>query len=423
MLDTILELHPEFKHLKTIVLDIFYNHINDQNYVRDSSYINYFNSIYNTIILVYTKCNAVVEKTIDKYGNEKKIYHYASISNDEFYCIDTSRKALKFLKSEGIIYSDEIYIIGEKCKGYKLDTSIFDFDNIKTLKTNIISNKITDLININKNMDKYINNKTLNTIIENLNGFSEYTKNKIKTCNTDLIRIFDVEKACNIIQNNSELDELEKLGYLQILERMLKHNYWVSNNNTCRLYSVFNSLPKILRACFIDFTESDISNSQPLAISGMYDNKNISYLNACETGQFYEILAEKTNLTREQVKELTPHIYNGTNKKAYKFIDGKYDQYKNLNSVKKAFIELWPDVYDFINTEVKTNNRSTASIKYQSLESKVMIYNVYPKLLELGITCFTIHDSIATNKIHKDIVTKIIDEEWFKVFHNHPKIK
>jgi hypothetical protein len=347
----------------------------------------------------------------------------AKILHDILGC--NYKKYLQFLLVNGIIETDNQYIIGQKSKGYRLTE--------KYRKQKYEQIQITD-----KN------------IIENIAMFRAEQENKIKLnqhryiydC-LQQIKI-DAEGARNYIEQNIYNNE-EYSSYNISVDLIESKSFFFTVDSTAgRVHNNITNLSRNLRP-FLRYNneklvEIDIANSQPFLFNilindygtynnycpiSVYDTNSIlSYVSNKKTdiliyrdntssGKFYEYLMDNLE------------IYEDRSLFKVRFFKKVFYSKENLYYIseeRKRFTELFPNVSQIISYYKKDDYRNLA-ISLQRAEAEIMINKVIPKLAELGIYALTIHDSILTTPDNTETVKGIILKEFQNQYGLAPTIK
>jgi hypothetical protein len=357
------------------------------------------------------------------------------IENDSFVCLSGKilhnilggdyKRYLQFLLVNGVIETDNQYIIGQKSKGYRL-TEKYRHRKFEQVQ-------ITD-----KN------------IIENVTMFRAEQENKIKLnqhryiydC-LQQIKI-DTEGARNYIEQNIYNNE-EYSSYNISVDLIESKSFFFTVDNTAgRVHNNITNLSRNLRP-FLKYNnerlvEIDIANSQPFLFNilindydtysndcliGVYDTNSILsygtskktdiliYRDSTSSGKFYEYLMDNLE------------IYEDRSLFKVRFFKKVFYSKENLYYIseeRKRFTELFPNVSQIISYYKKDDYRNLA-ISLQRAEAEIMINKVIPKLAELGIYALTIHDSILTTPDNTETVKGIILKEFQNQYGLVPTIK
>ncbi|MFZ1731529.1 MAG: hypothetical protein WAV84_15485 [Bacteroidota bacterium] len=136
----------------------------------------------------------------------------------------------------------------------------------------------------------------------------------------------------------------------------------------------------------------------------------IEYIESNHQGQFYELLATRWDVSREEAKHSFMMILFGENK------------YKS--DCEKEFELHFPDVYKIIREE-KVHGHNKLAIALQSMESDLIIDHACVHLMEHhpNVPIYTLHDSILTIEEHVPIVQQVIYEQFQQVYGSAPYLK
>jgi hypothetical protein len=141
------------------------------------------------------------------------------------------------------------------------------------------------------------------------------------------------------------------------------------------------------------------------------DIKQVSaYTRIAKSGDFYQQLSKVMYPTREfdkgEMKKLTYTVFFSNNRA----IQGMHYM------PKRQFKRKFPDVYKVFRALKIKNHRALSHI-LQRIESEIMIQKVCQRISyeQPTLPIFTIHDSIITTDGNQDYVSKVIEEEVFKL--------
>jgi hypothetical protein len=173
--------------------------------------------------------------------------------------------------------------------------------------------------------------------------------------------------------------------------------------------------------------EVDLVNSQPTFsvgfIKGVYFNATrlgnqdtqlpsdfLLYEELCCNGQFYEAIAEKAGIVLTEENRS----------------DFKEDFFKNIfysrinvkdNPIKRAFKELFPNVYQTIKG-IKSLGYKKFATWMQDFEADLMVFAVYKQLLDENFKVLVLHDAILCNSLETAKRAKDLIREQFKCRYN-----
>jgi hypothetical protein len=284
---------------------------------------------------------------------------------------------IEWMEINGILTLVSEYLVGEKCRTWKL--------------TSIIEEPIIRIKNDDKIIvKKYFPTETLPPWI------STELRNSLYE---DLFKVqIDSEKVNSILEQydmNSIQYKKNKLACDYIADKNI-FNIWDSYG---RFHTNFTTLKKSIRnSCLkIDdqnIKELDIKNSQPLFLIKYI--KNCSELKLFKTltydGTLYDYIAQKYNISRDNVKKLIYTVFFGKN-------------HLNCQS-SRIFGELFPNILMQIKNIKKENKDYTYLSKMlQEAESK-FIFSLVEEIKNKinNITVFTVHDSIYFQEEYYDQV-------------------
>lgn len=154
-----------------------------------------------------------------------------------------------------------------------------------------------------------------------------------------------------------------------------------------------------------DMVYLDLKNSQPALFNILLKDYLINatedlkkeieqYFNLTINGNWYEHLQELYGISRKESKDLWMKI--------------AYSKNKSYKEDKKAFKEVYPNIYKIISSQ-KTKNHAEFAIKLQQIESSIFIDGICRELVNQGIVPFTVHDAVIVNKEDKKQAIEIME--------------
>jgi len=190
-----------------------------------------------------------------------------------------------------------------------------------------------------------------------------------------------------------------------------------------RISHSFSNLSKIARKFLhikgVKFNELDISNCQPLLLvyNMLKSNEPIdqNYLDACESGLFYETLydsEETKGMDEKEMEEYRNYIKTET----YRCI---YFDFKKKEPITIRFAELYPNTYYYLCNYYDSKPEITMASILQNIEASIF-NNIMPNKSK---NYFTLYDAIYyidlndKQQLTEDIMTK------FSILGIKPKIK
>lgn len=222
--------------------------------------------------------------------------------------------------------------------------------------------------------------------------------------------------------------EIAAFWYLQVFDIIHKRFWFTKHDVVGRVFSNITNFPSMLRK-YLNFGEAgdsdtvDVVNSQPLIINAVMKRAGAvdpAYKIACESGTFYESMAEVLpDISRDALKTSLFKfvIFGGSTK----------------NPVMDRFGEKYPQAYQFlkdrkgkdagcilisINQYGKTINRKVSgnvrfAIDMQRMEADIMLAALRD-VNDLGITAVGIHDAIHAPKEHIPKVKLAIAKRFYE---------
>lgn len=321
--------------------------------------------------------------------------------------------AREFLLENNYVEKDTFYIIGRKCHHYKIiDNTLIDNELVNC----IIEDKYF-LGRYNKFQDQKKNME-----FEFVDKYSESIEN---------IQIDDVnaKKEVKLKFENGSINKEKYDNYIDSIERLKNNNkYWIIDNFSGRFHTNLTNLKSELRN-YLYFKDNrresmysiDIKNSQLLCLSILLDGidlnsklasipeikfilnrikyfeKPIDFIKECKNGNIYDLLAEKSKLSRSVVKEsFFKYIFS-------KPTDKVWNVDKDLLKFNRTFKETYPKAKEIIdNIRYSTPEAFLAKV-LQIAEVQLILNEALGKCYEKGVkNILTIHDSYLVNK--KDII-------------------
>lgn len=230
-------------------------------------------------------------------------------------------------------------------------------------------------------------------------------------------------------QNHENELSSEREKSINDLNQVLNHNKWnkffFKRLYNGRLYNSFTNCPKEVRE-FIRIDnektiELDIKNCQPYLLVQLYDKKQELHIfeqqrliKFFEDNDFYDFFREKINkdMTRDEFKE-----YSYQN-----LFFGSINSYIS-NQLYDIFYDLFPILANIILDMKKNRSKREFAMSMQRREAKIVIDDFGNKMMELNIPFLTVHDSVIIKEKHKNIVSKILIQEFFKNTGIIPELK
>ena len=188
-----------------------------------------------------------------------------------------------------------------------------------------------------------------------------------------------------------------------------KELYIKSDYRTGRVFTNVTNLWKQLRSFLsIDgesVCEVDIRNCQPLLASLLYPDESEErqkYLEVVLAGNFYRYLEKHSGRRYPDyghLKKLTfKQVFFGKNS------DG------TRRPLLRALMKEFPEMYEII-TEMKKRHKNRLALALQEKEAFVVIHRIVPRLMNLGVPCLTVHDSVICKQCDEQTVWRVMSEE------------
>lgn len=334
------------------------------------------------------------------------------------YILNDYRVHLQFLIDNGIIETNNHYVVGHTSKGYRFTAKYSEMIFRKVT----ISNKRM----ISKIKEHKMNQVKQRTAIQYVHIWNCLNRVKIKSNKAKEFLINSNLKTSKYIRNLIAVEMIENGIFFQVVD-----------NTAGRVHNNITNMSKMLRPFLRHensrLIEIDIANSQPflfniLINSYMKDHResitdiynNLSYVtdleiykNLTSKGEFYEYLMSELAIT-EQREAFKIRFYKKV------FYCAENPSY--VSTERNQFRQLFPTVSKIISYYKKDDFRQLA-IKLQKAEADIMINTIVPVLAEKDIFLLTIHDSILTTKDNAGIVKETILAEFKRKFNLIPTLK
>jgi hypothetical protein len=359
---------------------------------------------------------------------------------------------LEYLIEEGIVQTDNQYIVGEKAKSYRINPDYITDDQLESiLISQTLINKRTikairaksDLKIPTKHKENYLKSFKIDyeSAIEHLyhcyfNGVPDH-KGRILTKYTKdilqhkLLQIRDgqlwINRSLTNGRINSNLTTLNGdfkkfiIGYdysldivssqptlLNLLIDIVKALQGKSDSNLSNLLSCSSYAFKLLVSVVGKEETIKISKEiKKLKLPSDVEVKNWKHL--CQNGRLYEyfidVIKEKMGqkLSRNEAKQIV--------------LTTLYSQGRLDNDYKKMFNSTFPSIYQFLK-QIKSMSKTKRSwrilpIILQALESYIWVENIIPELERLEIPHLFIHDSVIVKEADLEKTElKIVEIYW-----------
>jgi hypothetical protein len=346
-------------------------------------------------------------RNLQSYNKRNRKLLFVQISRTQlikWFSAKKYKQIIDFLLSEHIIETDNRYIVGLRCKSYRL-TAKYAFADWSGYSIN------------NKREESKIMNIEEETVEQTdpyILGMTELNKNV--GIYSDLFNWYEWETNHKQKKESEPLEE--KMMHIVIAMNAINAGVlsYTKGSNGGRIFSTFTSLPKEADMLLYDkrtdkrLVQLDCSCFHPYLLSNEYPNPTSNVLlfqQHCLDGSLYDRIVADTNVKREQVKKsvLIGVLYG--------------QEYPHRTSkVKKYFIITYPDVYHYINQY----NSSQLAITLQSAESNIFI-GVSKQLLSENILHITKHDAIFVDENYVQHTKDLLIQACKEKYNNCPIIK
>ena len=321
---------------------------------------------------------------------------------------DNAHIFVRNLIEAGVIETDNHFIEGRKCKGYKIS------DEYLNDKFYLLDIKDKNLI---KKLQKL---KKLNIEKVYQEGYAyEY----VTRCMEGLK--IEEDKSKKIIDKLIPEECYKKKCYVSMVD-LFDYKFATVDEKAKRLHNNLTNIAAPLRQ-FITYQGKkiegvDIKNSQPMFLYFMVlEESNVAkkemdrYLDVVLNKGFYEYFAKKMNynLTAENRKQFKESMFSKV------LFDRNREK---LNKYEKAFRKEFPGIHFAIRKKRRFNYKNMA-ISLQRTESRFIFECVEKIAKEYKIPLFTIHDSISTTEGNVNKIFDKIGEEFIKKYGVKPKLK
>jgi len=355
---------------------------------------------------IYTEHQKEIQKLSASFGNEHLFNVYTHIHRSKLakYRVKIGGKLIQYpelikvLQSLQLVDINDTYSAGRFSKSYRTSPTL-RYEMVQMIELDLskllINNKTREqLLQENPNHTKLINDLYLV---------------KVHIDNFFLQIDFLIGSVYKWEKGEAKVLTPEHAYALKI--RAIKINlgiHFFSVACTGRIYSSLANLPK-LTLPFITLNgkvpmEIDAANCQPLLLASLLNHS--SFKSDCESGIFYDKMAEHLGLTRQEfkIKSYAQIFFN--NKKISKEMSETLDQ-------------VYPNLSEQIN-EWKAKSKKAAQAmdkvnllwhKLQSLEASVFVKTA----LEQMRPVFTRHDSIVCTPEDFDSISKAIKKRFKEI--------
>jgi len=396
---------------------------------------------YNRIDDLYVIIDLINRKEIYYKSDYQNHYGFTQIPLAQFKeyipSSDNLNNAIQFLVDNNLLIRNDYYVIGSKPKSYKLPKEylgatvrvlISDKNINKRIEKKILESRKKKAINLEFAQTEYFEtfkvdlNGATKAILENTITSIQKLANSIgiKINENNIKKIINCEgdhwKFRTIISTKDEKKELENILYRFMIysARINAINdgylFFKRNETNGRLDSNLTSLPSFLRPFLISsekLVNIDIKNSQPYFLYAILKkNKSIDEV---ELNKFKDLVLDGTlyDFLAAEYKKVNGYFRTRTQMKKmiFKILFSKLTSYK---SFKSFFQGYFPTIMNFIN-ETNCVKNNTLAILLQSKESFSVLDVIMPKLEQLEIRPFTIHDSFICKESQSQKVKEIVE--------------
>ena len=347
---------------------------------------------------MYLASTLYLRYVTSKVADKKILSPFFGIHTETFKKVvfaSHASKIKKIMLALDIIKTDNYYVVGKKCKAFRLNERFLASKWYLKRNTEL---KIPTVIGIKTKIHLSILQSSMKVTID------EESLKEIMAAD-----MLDKKPFC--IEVNEILLNKIRNGDLNC----------VIDQKSGRMFTAITNLSKELRGCLRinggKMVELDIASSQPLLISRLYpaDSKElIKYRDLVETGEFYEFMQREMfdSYTRDQIKTLT-----------YKYMFGPTGNPRCADYA-KVFEEHFPEMHRILINEKKSHiGHRLVAIRMQYLEASVVLGVAAKECIDLGIDIVTIHDSFMVEPKHESKVVEILTKSFQDKLDLTPKIK
>lgn len=318
-----------------------------------------------------------------------------------------AERAMSSCMSRGFLQTDNSWMVGEKCKGYRLTKkwAKMPLERVELRDLDLVG-KLAK--NERERAEMAINGiPARRWIYENLASLS-----------------FRGGFMAVLASHGGDWDRIN--ARIQAVGRIEDRDWWFSvDKKTGRLFHNAATLPKDCRRLLLvdgrPTAEVDIANCQPFLLSGLYPSRDSAerrrLLDLCVSGRFYENMAA---------------IFQGPNGDPDKLKEAVYRHimYGRAWHLKQppflAFRAQWPELGAIIGESKfgKDGHRELPQMM-QKAEADLMIGKVVPRLMREMPLCkaLTVHDSLLVPVPYAGEVADIIRDEIAKEYGCCPPVR
>lgn len=310
---------------------------------------------------------------------------------------------IKILHKCKLVESTKSYSSGKFPKSYR------PHQNLDYTQTKFVDLDIDKLLKSIKSQDQLIKeNPKYQQLIKNMYGLQIQLEPYFANIDSLIDQVYAYDN-----QGNEKI-MTHKLAY-EYKIKAIKINlgiHFFSVAKTGRVYSSISNLPKLALPYSLLFNqpivEIDAANCQPLLLASLIDHPK--YQQDCQTGQFYDVVAQSLDMSRQQFKKLSYAQIFFNNRHITKDIATKLDS-------------VYPGLSQQINKHKVKSNKAADKLtaanqqnqllwwKLQHAEANIFIQTALDQLAPV----LTRHDSIiCTHAMAQDIQQDLQDR--FKQF-------
>jgi hypothetical protein len=340
------------------------------------------------------------------YFNEDSEFNLsAKILQETYGC--HYKHYIEYLKQSGIISLKSKHFKGKKCTTYKLNLNIFKEGMIRFKNSDSFVIKKWHkrrMLHNSKNASKTLNIpwQVKQKMIQDL----ELVDINYLAAHTELCRLYNI----------GEINSAKFYKNLSSITSIANKEIFYTEDDYGRFHTNFTILKKCFREQNLtiageQIAEVDITNSQPMFLTLLLKEHNFDqqcpigyqyFYNLVKNGKIYEEIMNYSNVDRSRAKQLFYSVLFGQNTG------------KKINvEANKMFMNLFPDIWVWINQfKLSHNNHRILAHMLQLRESNIM-YNVicHRMITEMPLMpYFTVHDSAFFPVKYKKRVEKIFHE-------------
>ncbi len=397
---------------------------------------------------LYVIIDMISRKEIYYKTELQKKYGYTEISKKQFKDLiassDNLQKDIDFLVENKFILRNDYFVIGIKCKSYKIPVEYLgklvpvQIDN-KNINKRIFEQIKRYLKMKDKSLEfartEYIKSFKVDTIGANM-AILEKTLSEIKELsvkkklNLSEKEILDIVSCKNnYLKNRMLLTTFNQDPELNhILHRYMIYStrlnaiadgylFFKRNETNGRLDSNLTSLPSFLRPFIIGderLVYVDIKNSQPFFLFTLLKNK--TEVNEAELNRYAELVinGKLYEYLKEEYQNETTY-YRSRKQMKHMYFKILYSKIASFPIYKGFMSKRFPEIMNHINN-TNSVNHNTLSVQLQSIESFLVLDVIMPMLAQKNIIPFTIHDGFICKESEVEIVKEAIINKSMEMY-------